>query len=355
MRNLKHKYDIMLLFFVGLLFMGCVASLENGPEANNSTLTATLTTTSTFVQTSLPTFMPVQKGTQGGLDLSSLEGKIVFDASFNVYVINADGTGLKNLTPNLVSGYAPVWSPDGKLIAFTGSTGGLPQIFVMNADGSDQRQLTQDTTPTGAGYPTWSPDGKKIIYISNPDTSASEYYIINNDGSQQQQITNNSDWKGQPSWSPNGDVIAISAILRKNINSRYSPESIYLMNISGTILRQLTGLNNSQFTMDKTPRWSPDSNQIAFNSLQGSCLGISVMNADGTNKDCILRITPRSETTPLINHIDPSWSPRGDYIVFSSTLSGNYNLYVMKPDGSNITQLTDLPGFNDSPDWTLAP
>ncbi len=78
----------------------------------------------------------------------------------DVYVINVDGSGERNLTGDGVSS-GPVWSPDGQKIAFTSWRDGKPGIYVMNADGSGRRRLMRN----GGGLPSWSPDGRKIAFV----------------------------------------------------------------------------------------------------------------------------------------------------------------------------------------------
>ena len=103
-----------------------------------------------------------------------------------VYVVNADGSGVRNLTPKPMGAYAaPAWSPDGQKIAFAGERDGNSEIYLMNADGSGQRNLTLD--PAYDGDPGWSPDGRKITFVSNRD-GRYEVYVMNADGSGQRSL-----------------------------------------------------------------------------------------------------------------------------------------------------------------------
>jgi uncharacterized repeat protein (TIGR01451 family) len=115
--------------------------------------------------------------------------------NLELYVMNADGSGQTRLTNTSGEEREPAWSPDGKKIAYAGSGG---HIFVINADGSNKQQLT-----TGIGIdPAWSPDGKKIAY-----SDASDIFVMNANGSSQTNLTNDSLSNDQPSWSPFGDRI----------------------------------------------------------------------------------------------------------------------------------------------------
>ena len=122
---------------------------------------------------------------------------------------------IRRLTYNLYDDYTPAWSPDGRSIAFTSNQGRGPydsyDIYVINSDGSNQRRLTNNTFMPGADFsPTWSPDGRSIVFTSKRDRDSNNYeiYVMGADGSNQRRLTNNSDNDFAPSWSPDGRLIA---------------------------------------------------------------------------------------------------------------------------------------------------
>jgi Tol biopolymer transport system component len=104
--------------------------------------------------------------------------------------VNADGGGLRNLTPMPVgASAAPAWSPDGRKLTFVSYRNGNSEVYVMNANGSGQRSLTRN--PAFDGDPAWSPDGRKIAFVSHRDDSYG-VYVMNADGSGQRKLAQRS-------------------------------------------------------------------------------------------------------------------------------------------------------------------
>jgi TolB protein len=127
------------------------------------------------------------------------------DTNMEIFVADADGTNLTQLTQFPGTDTAPRWSPDGTHMAFTRDLGGNAELFVMNADGSDVRRLT--TNPGPDGLADWSPDGKTLVYVANVDGQV-DLLLISPDGGEPEFFTKSRAVEGTPRWSPDGSTIA---------------------------------------------------------------------------------------------------------------------------------------------------
>ena len=267
-------------------------------------------------------------------------GKIAFtsdrDGNPEIYVMNADGSGVTRLTNNPAADDEPAWSPDGTKIAFSSNRDGNIEVYVMNADGSGQTNLTNN--PALDGAPAWSPDGTKIAFWSNRDDAGdSEIYVMNADGSGPTRLTNNpASLDGGPAWSPDGSKIAFMRGDRPPI-PRYKWD-IYVMNPDGS---GVTNLSNNPYSPGN-PDWSPDGTKITYSAFEAGH-DIFVMNADGSGQTNL--------TNSGASDCVPAWSPDGSKIAFSSNRDGNYEIYVMNPEGSGQTRLTNNAASDTSPDW----
>ena len=252
-------------------------------------------------------------------------GKIAFRSLADVWVVNLDGTALQNLTNDgfgpCADDTAPAWSPDGSKIAFSTSRD-CPnrEIYLMNADGSGQTNLTNNAAADRS--PAWSPDGTKIAFARrvDPFVADDDIYVMNADGSgTATNLTNNSQLDSQATWSPDGTKIAF-------VSNRDGNVEVYVMNADGSGQINLT----SNAADDLLPDWSPDGSQIAFYSDRDGNLEIYVMNADGSGQ------TNLTNDAALDAH--PAWSPDGSKIAFVSDrdqpLASPF-LYVMNSDGTN--------------------
>ena len=259
------------------------------------------------------------------------DGTIAFtsdrDGDYELYLMNADGSNVRQLTHNdRHADWVPTWSPDGTQIAFTSDRDGDFEIFLMNADGTDQRQLTDNLSFETA--PSWSPDGARIAFTSDSDGDP-EIFVINVDGTDQRQLTFNRRDDAYPSWSPDGSRIAFQS-------ERDGDSEIFVMNADSTNQRQIT----HDDLHDRYPSWSPDGTRIAFTKELETGAEVFLTAPDGAGQH---RLTFNQDHPAYL----PSWSPDGSRIVFTGSAETG-EVFVINADGTNLRRLSD----NEHQDWT---
>lgn len=257
-----------------------------------------------------------------------------------IFTMNPDETGLAQV-PNTAGASSPVWSPDGTRIAFESLGGsGDYEIYVVNADGTGLTQLTNNTV--NDNEPTWSPDGTKIAFIRRSDPSTWLIYGMNSTGSGQALIANpgtfpggSTNYAANPDWSPSGDRIA------------YDNLQIFVIAADGSSGAAVT--NACCDLLPTKPSWSPDSARIAFEqehymSDVETPKHIEVMNADGSSRQVI---TPLDE----FYRTDPVWSPDGTRIIYTDEQCSSCLVFI-DPDGTDQSP-TSVIGFDA--DWQALP
>lgn len=273
-------------------------------------------------------------------DKPIFHGDIIFtssrDGNRDIYSMRADGRNIFNLTDNNDTNNSPSISPDGTLVVYIAND----KIARMDADGNNQAVLFEECDKCYS--PHWSPNGDKIAFVSNFD-GRQDIFVMNSDGDQQINLTENGKSNyDSPSWSPDGSKIAYISMV-----DGYS--DLFIMNADGSEQRNLT--NNSK-SKNNYPAWSPDGMKIAYFSsheLDGLAFnGINIMFADGSD------IKPFSEIDVHNDVISMAWSPNGQKIVYELYEKGLSNLYIIDSNGGSLKQLTNnnYSEYSGSPSWS---
>jgi TolB protein len=207
-----------------------------------------------------------------------------------IHLMNADGTNVTRLAG--IFGESPIWSPDGSRIAFTGSRQGFSyEIHVVNIDGSGLVNVSNN--PQEDFAPAWSPDGKQLAFTSRRENGTFSVYVVNVDGSGLRRLVEG--YSREPAWSPDGTRIAYVA------QGEQMDTNIYVVNTDGTGKKFLSG--GRAFNNDVSPSWSSDGARIAFvSNRDNQKYEIYVMNSDGSGQT---RLTNDAAHDTL-----PVWQPR---------------------------------------------
>ena len=253
--------------------------------------------------------------------LTSNTGRIAFtssrDGNAEIYVMDADGRNQENLTNHPSGDGNPDWSPDGTRIAFvSGRDSDRSQIYIMDADGKNPIRLTNGRR--GKSDPDWSPDGRKIAFTVNDFV---DYIaVMDADGNNREKLE---DEARDPSWSPDGGTMAF-------LSSRDGGNEIYLVGAGGQGLKRVTDDLEAKFN----PSFSPDGRRIAYDAGD-EFLHIFVVGADGRNR---VQLTHNQESPSA-----PAWSPDGRIIAYDvlDGTPGDFRgtIHLMASDGRYIKQL----------------
>jgi TolB protein len=244
-------------------------------------------------------------------------GRTSYD-NVDIWVIDADGSNLRRITNFPEQDSEPEWSPDGTKLVFNHLVNEAFYLYVINIDGSNPKQLTNRHT----AFCGWSPDGRSLVAETEQD-DRTDIAIIQIDHANNivADITVQNSFS--PAWSPDGEKVLL-------MSERDGKLGSYIMNNDGTNIRRLT-------YSDSCPTWSPDGKKISFVSGQSDTVDLEkkavyVMNADGSD---IRKVTDTSYEAYC-----PKWSPDCSKIIFSSGGYYGGQIYIVNVDGSNLINLS---------------
>lgn len=250
--------------------------------------------------------------------------------SKELYVMDYDGYNPRQLSSDRSINLFPKWSPDGKEIIFTTYRYGNPDLYAMAVPGGERRAVSKLQGLNTAG--SFSPDGQSIA-LTLSRGNVPNIYIIKKDGSIIRQLTFLRGIATSPCFAPNGkEIVYISDIP--------GWPQVYIINLD-------TGRSRRIITRGfcDSPVWSPRGDRIIF-TMRVRDYGYELFVYD-LNTSEVSRLTygkARQES--------PSFSPDGRFITYSSTINSKSEIYVMAVDGSGVRKLTDLPGSSTTPSWS---
>ena len=258
-----------------------------------------------------------------------------------IFIANADGSGVIRLTNNSALDTAAAWSPDGSKIAFVSDRDLNMEIFVINVDGTDLVNITNNPTHDSwlfgfLNYPAWSPDSKQIAFTSDRDGNF-EIYVMQADGSKVQRLTDSPENDAFMEWSPDGSKI----VFETNRDGNFE---VYVMNPDGSDQVNLTSNSANDFFGS----WSPDSSSVLVETgcSPSFICDIAMVTIDDFE---LTLLAPHSA-----NDIWPVWSPDGNFIALTSERDGNPEIYVINVDGSGLKRLTNNSAEDGRPVWVPA-
>jgi Tol biopolymer transport system component len=274
----------------------------------------------------------------------------------DLYVMDADGGNRQQITSGDAVDSEPDWSPDGSQIAFTRTSGDtVTDIWVINADGTGARQVTDiepDPEISRASSPDWSPDGQQIAFANEshivPLISVSGIYVIDIDGSDLRELVPQQNAFRGPDWSPDGETILF---VRPHLGGHDLPGSVLYTvdaDAGASSIRRIAG---EDFTHPDAPIWTPDGTSITMTHTPAMQPGVGA----SAGPRGITTIDPDTLAETQITHFgeDASWSSNGQYLAYEFySVSGNNAIAIT--DASGLTQwiVTD---DGSRPQWRPAP
>lgn len=268
----------------------------------------------------------------------------------DLFVVNPDGTGLEALTdtPEATERYGR-WSPSGSRIVFVSDRDGDFEVQIMYADGSKVRNLTRNGVHDL--QPAWSPSERRIAFVSERRANF-DLYVMRADGRGLRLVADLATDIRYPDWSPSGKRIAFAAPPQPG-----ERRDVFTVRVDGSGLRNIT----KHPAEDQLPSWSPDGTRLVFSSarVMPGGEGCPIVNCGydlfviGSRGGQLEQLT----SSPAFED-DPAWSPDGSAILFESNAEDPCctDVYVVNLDGTNMRKVAGRPGFfDDTSDWQPIP
>ncbi len=344
-----------LILMIALIFiLACNAPSAAPTQTSNllATLSASTPLSGNPANTSAPTspallFTPIPSTLIVPTSSSTNQpiGRIVYtcqifkaQASNQICIVNADGTGFKRLTAdNSRQHYYPSMSPDGKSVIYAAfREENIYEIYEMDIVTGDKTQLTNRLGILNA--PEISPNGKLIIFKqSSGFNNKNKIWVMDRNGENVNNVPKVDGW--DPTWSPDGKYILFAS-------DRDGTVQLFAIQVDGDDLHKISSLPAIRGRSD----WSPDGKYIVTYSGESWKREVYIMNADGTDSHVLSPTGGNSQ--------GPSFSPDGQWVAFTAYFDhpddeNGCEIYIMRVDGTDLRRLTDNDYCDYQPRWGL--
>lgn len=255
-----------------------------------------------------------------------------------LYMVRSDGTHMQQITNSPSDDSSPAWSWDGKWLAFSSNQSGNSDIYRIQPNGKNRQQLTFDGSQEI--YPVWLPNNQALLFSSNRAASPDLYQV--NLAGETRLIFQSRLQDLRPVISSDGVWVAFVSSMDGNFD-------IYKVRMDGSDLQNLT----NDESWNTHPVWSQDGAWIVFASDRTGNFDIYKMRTDGSN---VQNLMPDQAENPLSgkNSWDnyPTLSPNDEWIAFASDSDGDFEIYRMRFDGSEVQAVTESPYAESYPAWS---
>jgi TolB protein len=252
-----------------------------------------------------------------------------------IYVVDFDGENLKQMTSDKTLNLTPTWSPNGRWLAYTSYAGNNPDLVMIDNFGEKPKRTLLYLSGLNSA-PSWSPVDDRLTLVLSKDENSEIYTLSNN--RTLRRLTRHFNIDTSPTWSPDGKKIAFTS----DRSGRGAPQ-IYIMDAHDG---DKAGVQRISFdsSYNDNPAWSPDGDKIAYTSRVGKRFQIKIY--DLTAKSSVVLTNGRG------NNEQPTWSPDGRFIAYRHKEGSNMSTYIQRLDSNMTRQLSVGNDSGASPSWS---